>query len=171
MEKRQVEVECIYPIGLWSYDIPVNDCGICRFSLIEPCITCMNSGKFLCSLSKGKCGHVMHTHCIDKWMAEKHNSCPLDQAKWICEDKNFDPARHPMKKSKFDPNKYKKADSVTSKLDKKAVGKGSKKPPYPKAISKKPMKKKGKPKSYPYGKKAKKFQIPMSDSDDSSDSD
>jgi RING-box protein 1 len=68
------------PVGYWSFKTSQEDgCSICRNKFEEPCIECLCShqkGDLVCNPSQGKCGHVFHKHCIDKWNV-KSSICPI----------------------------------------------------------------------------------------------
>ena len=38
--------------------------------------------KVACSISKGSCNHIYHTHCIERWLKKRQN-CPLDNESWF----------------------------------------------------------------------------------------
>jgi RING-box protein 1 len=70
-------------------------CPICRLSLEDKCIECMNDNKSSqlsgpntdepskneCKSVLGICNHGYHLHCINTWIKTK-NICPLDNTKW-----------------------------------------------------------------------------------------
>ena len=48
-----------------------------------PCINCVGDTTATeeCTRAVGKCGHVYHRHCIDKWLKD-HTECPLCEVTW-----------------------------------------------------------------------------------------
>ena len=74
-------------VGLWSLDVQIETCAICRNHIMDSCVECQNGVENCgaCSVSWGKCGHAFHTHCIEKWRSLR-NVCPLDTEAWV-EDK------------------------------------------------------------------------------------
>ena len=63
-------------ITSWSYNLDKNtDCTICRGSLNSDSIYNIEKG-IRSTLSRGLCGHMFHTECIDPWL--KNNvKCPI----------------------------------------------------------------------------------------------
>ncbi|KAI4292531.1 E3 ubiquitin-protein ligase RBX1 [Pancytospora philotis] len=74
-------------VGLWSFDIQIETCAICRNHIMDTCVECQNGPDAAgsCHVSWGKCGHAFHAHCIDRWRTMR-NVCPLDTEPWV-EDK------------------------------------------------------------------------------------
>lgn len=73
-------------IALWSYDISVDNCAICRNHIMDKCIECQSVQEVTnidenCSIAWGKCSHVFHMHCISKWLNTRE-VCPLDNRHW-----------------------------------------------------------------------------------------
>lgn len=73
-------------IALWSYDISVDNCAICRNHIMDKCIECQSVQEVSnidenCSIAWGKCSHVFHMHCISKWLNTRE-VCPLDNRHW-----------------------------------------------------------------------------------------
>jgi RING-box protein 1 len=66
----------------WEWDTKNNICSICRNSIMIDCIRCQtmkNVSK--CNPVWGKCEHIFHKHCIDRWLLTRY-TCPLDDTKW-----------------------------------------------------------------------------------------
>lgn len=71
-------------VGSWHWKIEddTNDsCIICLLSYESPCSNCKILGK-TCPLIKGKCKHIYHKHCVEKWLAEGKDECTLCRRKW-----------------------------------------------------------------------------------------
>jgi len=88
---HRITVTGLNPVAIWSHKVPNSNCGICNQKLVEICIKCSNKKlerehyeNFieLCRISKGKCGHAFHMHCIDSWV-KNCNSCPECQIPWV----------------------------------------------------------------------------------------
>ena len=60
-------------------------CPICRNPLSDDCIECEATLKDTdtqeCLTAWGKCQHVYHNHCINRWL-ENREDCPLCNGKW-----------------------------------------------------------------------------------------
>ncbi|KIM31894.1 hypothetical protein M408DRAFT_327292 [Serendipita vermifera MAFF 305830] len=59
-------------------------CGICRVAYDGCCPDCNHPGDD-CPLICGKCTHVFHMHCIEKWIntASSNRQCPMDRRTWV----------------------------------------------------------------------------------------
>lgn len=89
-EEQRPEIKLISwdLVGVWSLDIQIETCAICRNHIMDTCVECQNGivADDGCSISWGKCGHAFHTHCIGRWLNSR-NICPLDTQPWVYETK------------------------------------------------------------------------------------
>ena len=67
--------------GEWKWNNSYDTCPICRESLTNNCITCINTCNNSCKVVNGKCGHYYHYHCIQEWLTKK-NVCPMCNCNW-----------------------------------------------------------------------------------------
>ncbi|OIR59026.1 MAG: RING-box protein 1 [Amphiamblys sp. WSBS2006] len=82
-EKPRFVIKKWNAVALWEWDIPVENCAICRNHIMESCIDCQTyEGSVECAVSWGECNHAFHTHCISKWLGTR-NVCPLDNKAWV----------------------------------------------------------------------------------------
>jgi len=80
-----MSVKWIKPIGYWKYTFLHEDCAICRESLNHPAIG-YESNRYekrddYFAVWKGKCNHVFHKYCIQKWLQTRY-VCPLCNLPW-----------------------------------------------------------------------------------------
>lgn len=77
-------------IATYEYDLPNDDCLICKSSLMDGCPTCSKTHNVECPISKGVCDHCFHHHCITKWTSESSENCPSCKIKYEHEKSNID---------------------------------------------------------------------------------
>eukprot|EP00727_Mastigamoeba_balamuthi_P005267 m51a1_g14739 hypothetical protein (101) ;mRNA; r:279125-279490 len=75
-------------VAKWHWDLPSatadDTCGICQFQFDAFCPACKMPGDS-CPPAKGRCGHMFHAHCIDKWLTNNAN-CPFCRGAWDTAD-------------------------------------------------------------------------------------
>ncbi|KPA78097.1 putative ring-box protein 1 [Leptomonas pyrrhocoris] len=72
-------------VALWSWDIQVDTCAICRNHIMDLCIECQSNPACSpkdCTVAWGACNHAFHMHCISRWLKTR-NVCPLDNKEWV----------------------------------------------------------------------------------------
>ncbi|KAH8349896.1 hypothetical protein KR084_009083 [Drosophila pseudotakahashii] len=71
--------------ALWSWDVAVDNCAICRNHIMNLCIECQadpNANQDECTVAWGECNHAFHYHCIARWLKTRL-VCPLDNKEWV----------------------------------------------------------------------------------------
>ena len=74
-------------LGISSHLLPFNnECTICYSNLNTNSI--YNKDKCVDSkICIGSCGHSYHEECINSWINNRNNSCPLCAKSWTCNKK------------------------------------------------------------------------------------
>merc|ERR1711934_1156412 len=81
--KDAVELKKVQMVSLWSWEVDVENCGICKESNHEVCINCLADGLTEgCDIAIGECNHAFHWHCIESWL-KRRTTCPLDHTEWM----------------------------------------------------------------------------------------
>mmetsp|Transcript_49221 Transcript_49221/g.105227 ORF Transcript_49221/g.105227 Transcript_49221/m.105227 type:complete len:116 (-) Transcript_49221:47-394(-) len=73
-------------VVLWSWDIVVDNCAICRNHLMEPSIEFQanpnsDTNHAGLQIAFGTCGHCFHLDCIQRWLKTR-SVCPLCNQEW-----------------------------------------------------------------------------------------
>ena len=83
--QKRFEVKKWTAVALWSWDIEVENCAICKSHVMEQCIDCQANQNAQtakeCTIAWGVCNHAFHLHCIARWLKQR-SVCPLDNSPW-----------------------------------------------------------------------------------------
>lgn len=83
--KRIVEEKKYTTVAMWSWDVQVDNCAICKNNIADLCIDCQQnhaSGQACdCPVAFGVCNHAFHQHCISRWLKTRQ-TCPLCDREW-----------------------------------------------------------------------------------------
>mmetsp|Transcript_42472 Transcript_42472/g.74456 ORF Transcript_42472/g.74456 Transcript_42472/m.74456 type:complete len:123 (-) Transcript_42472:233-601(-) len=85
-DERRFQIKEWKPAAVWSWDILVDNCAICRNHLMEPSIEYQanptNDPHHLgLQIAWGVCGHCFHLDCIQRWLKTR-SVCPLCNKEW-----------------------------------------------------------------------------------------
>jgi len=87
MPSDKFQVKKVNLVALWSWDIVVDNCAICRNHIMDLCIECQSNAPAMgqnnddCAVAWGVCNHAFHFHCISRWLKTR-SVCPLDNKDW-----------------------------------------------------------------------------------------
>ena len=83
--KRQVEAKKHHAVCMWSWNVQVENCAICKNDISDLCIECqvnqVTSQGNDCQVGWGMCNHAFHHHCISRWIKTRA-TCPLCDREW-----------------------------------------------------------------------------------------
>lgn len=66
-------------------DLKDNICGICQLNVHVPSFENTSENKNIVYeplLILGKCGHIFHNDCLQKWIKAGNTICPIDKVLW-----------------------------------------------------------------------------------------
>ena len=81
---KMVEVRKWNAVAMWSWDVVVDNCAICKNHISDLCLDCQeNQGATQtdCQVGWGVCNHAFHHHCIARWLKTRA-VCPLCDREW-----------------------------------------------------------------------------------------
>jgi hypothetical protein len=80
-----MKIKKVLFIGFSEKKDYLNDnCPICQENIILRCSNCSETIE-KCSTIIGKCKHIYHEHCINKWLLQS-NKCPIDNLKFVAKN-------------------------------------------------------------------------------------
>ena len=91
MEIIRIDFEGSYiyepELNIQKYDknITIGNCEICKINLYEPSYDNTSENKNIINESNlilGKCGHIFHHDCMEKWLKSGGKICPIDKVIW-----------------------------------------------------------------------------------------
>jgi len=89
-EDKKFLIKKWHAVTLWTWDICVENCAICRNHIMELCIEAQADGgaggtnatcDTPCNVAWGVCSHAFHFCCIRRWLKTR-SVCPLCSKDW-----------------------------------------------------------------------------------------
>lgn len=83
--KLNISVEHLDIMLSYNYNgscITNNMCQLCKRNLMAPTHNSKNNCDLNCSVTEGKCKHLFHTDCIERYLKAGNVLCPVDMTPW-----------------------------------------------------------------------------------------
>ena len=82
---ERFEVKKWNGVALWSWEVSIDNCAVCRNQIMTSCIECQANERLIVTdeyeIAWGSCNHAFHFHCISRWLKQRE-VCPLDDRQW-----------------------------------------------------------------------------------------
>lgn len=83
MSKIDIEITNIKLVCSYKYkgsELTNDLCGICNSHLMIPTNNYKNNHNLNCDIVECKCKHLFHSDCMNKYIHEGNNVCPVDMS-------------------------------------------------------------------------------------------
>lgn len=79
----KLSINNMHIVARWQYNVDNTECSLCHMALGKPVTVGTGRDKtYKTTITIGACNHGFHESCMNGWLANKNQTCPLCLTTW-----------------------------------------------------------------------------------------